>query len=72
METLNNLPKWFWFSLAAIVVITIGATMYCNKRSKENASNVASTLNTNTNTVNDQESIFDSISTIQNMSSDQT
>lgn len=31
------MPKWFWISIGAIVLITIGATWYCNYKSKENA-----------------------------------
>jgi hypothetical protein len=63
VETLKSLPGWFWISLIVIAVVTIGATRYCNNKRKENADEVADKLTP----ANTQDTIFDSISTINNV-----
>lgn len=40
---MENLPKWFWIALGAVVIITLGALIYCNNKNK-----TAITVNDNT------------------------
>lgn len=44
METINQIPKWFWIALGIIVLATIASIMYCNSRSKQIASDVSDSL----------------------------
>lgn len=45
METATQIPRWFWITLGLIVLATIIAIAYCNKKSKDTVRNVSSMLN---------------------------
>lgn len=42
---LNDIPKWFWFAIGAIILITIIAVVACNSSSALKASSVAGEFN---------------------------
>lgn len=42
---LENIPKWFWFAIGAIILITIIAVVACNSSSASKASAIASQFN---------------------------
>lgn len=32
----SKIPRWFWIALGLIVLATVFAVMYCNRKSKQN------------------------------------
>lgn len=42
---LENIPKWFWFAIGAIILITIIAVAACNSSSAAKASAISSQFN---------------------------
>lgn len=66
METLSQIPKWFWIAIGAIVIVTIVAVVYCNKSSITNEAQLKENLG-NSLTSKSGEDVFDSIAALQNM-----
>lgn len=61
METVNQVPRWFWIAIGLVLVVTVVAIIMCNNKKSSNLSTLGTSLN------NQRTNIFDSINSINSI-----